>query len=96
MGIIVILSMSYDMHSKNIDKCGENPQSAHRKTNYHTKCGKKSHKILSVQAIWNIFRGSQNYAITGATPTFSLTHHGSQNITNKMYVVEIWFLHREK
>ena len=39
----------YHTHSKNIDKCGENPQSAHRKTNYHTKCGKNWHKILSVQ-----------------------------------------------
>ena len=35
-------------HSKNIDKCGENPQSARRKPNYHTKCDKNSHKILSV------------------------------------------------
>ena len=45
MGIIAILSMLY---SKNIEKCGENPQSAHRKTNYHTKCGKNCHKILFV------------------------------------------------
>ena len=36
------------MHSKNIDKCGKNPQSARRKPNYHTKCGKNCHKILSV------------------------------------------------
>ena len=35
-------------HSKNIDKCGKNPQSARRKLNYHTKCGKNCHKILSV------------------------------------------------
>ena len=35
-------------HSKNIDKCGKNPQSARRKPNYHTKCGKNGHKILSV------------------------------------------------
>ena len=34
--------------SKNIDKCGKNPQSACRKPNYHTKCGKNCHKILSV------------------------------------------------
>ena len=37
--------MSY---SKNIDKCGKNPQSTRRKPNYHTKCGKNCHKILSV------------------------------------------------
>ena len=45
VGIITILSMSY---SKNIDKCGKNPQSARRKPNYYTKCGKNCHKILSV------------------------------------------------
>ena len=28
----------YHTHSKNIDKCGENLQSARRKPNYHTKC----------------------------------------------------------
>ena len=38
----------YHTHSKNIDKCGKNTQSAHRKSNYHTKCGKNCHKILSV------------------------------------------------
>ena len=43
--IIAILSMSY---SKNIDKYGKNPQSAYRKSNYHTKCGKNCHKILSM------------------------------------------------
>ena len=36
--------------SKNIDKCGQNPQSVRRKSNYHTKCGKNGHKILSVYA----------------------------------------------
>ena len=39
----------YHTHSKNIDKCGKNPQSARRKPNYHNKCGKNCHKILSVQ-----------------------------------------------
>ena len=29
-------------------KCGKNPQSARRKRNYHTKCDKNCHKILSV------------------------------------------------
>ena len=38
----------YHTHSKKI-QWGENPQSAHRKTNYHTKCGKNCHKIFSVQ-----------------------------------------------
>ena len=38
----------YHTHSKNIDKCGKNPQIARRKPNYHTKCGKNCHKILSV------------------------------------------------
>ena len=38
----------YHTHSQNIDKCGGNPHSAQRKTNYHTKCGKNCHKILSV------------------------------------------------
>ena len=36
------------MHSKNIDKCGKNLQSARREPNYHTKCGENRHKILSV------------------------------------------------
>ena len=36
------------MHNKNIDKCGKSPQSARSKPNYHTKCGKNCHKILSV------------------------------------------------
>ena len=31
-----------------MDKCGKNPQSARRKLNYHTKCDKNCHKILSV------------------------------------------------
>ena len=39
----------YHTHSKNIDKYGKNPQSARRKPNYHTTCGKNCHKILSVQ-----------------------------------------------
>ena len=53
MGIISILSMSYinHTHNKNIYKCGKNPQSARRKSNYHTKCGKNCHKILSVYNI---------------------------------------------
>ena len=28
----------YQAHSKNLDKCGKNPESARRKPNYHTKC----------------------------------------------------------
>ena len=52
VGIIAILSMSYittqHRQDKNIDKCGKNPQSACRKPNYHTECGKNCHKILSV------------------------------------------------
>ena len=50
VGIIAILSMSYinTRVVKNIDKCGKNPQSARRKPNYHTTCGKNCHKILSV------------------------------------------------
>ena len=36
------------MHSKLIDKCGKNPQSARIKLNYHTKCSKNCHKFLSV------------------------------------------------
>ena len=48
VGIIAILSMSYteNTHSENIDKCGKNPQSARRKPNDLTKCGKNCHKIL--------------------------------------------------
>ena len=42
------------MHSKNIDKCGKNPQSACRKPSYHTKCGKNCHKIISVCSISQI------------------------------------------
>ena len=38
---------NYHTHSKNIDKCGKNLESARRKPNYHTKCGKNCHKILS-------------------------------------------------
>ena len=38
----------YHTHSKNMGKCGKNPQSVRRKPNYHTKCGKNCHKILSV------------------------------------------------
>ena len=34
------------MHSNNIDKCGKSPQSARRKSNYHTKYGKSCYKIL--------------------------------------------------
>ena len=52
VGFIAILAriVYYHTHSKNIDKCGKNPQSARRKSNYHSKCGKNFHKILSV---WN-------------------------------------------
>ena len=49
VGIIAILSMSYiTTHIVKTDKCGKNPQSTRRKPNYHTKCGKNCHKILSV------------------------------------------------
>ena len=49
VGISAILSMSYiTTRIVKTDKCGENPQSARRKPNYHTKCGKNCHKILSV------------------------------------------------
>ena len=44
----VCCTIYYHTHSENIDKCGKNPQSARRKTNYHTKCDKNCHKILSV------------------------------------------------
>ena len=47
VGIIAILSMSYTP-SKNIDKYGKNPQSAHIKSNCHTTCDMNCHKILSV------------------------------------------------
>ena len=40
----------YHTHSKNLGRCGKNPQSARRKPNYHTTCGKNCHKILSVQS----------------------------------------------
>ena len=50
VGIIATLRMYYQTHSKNIDKRGENSQSARRKPNYRTKCGKNCHKILSVDA----------------------------------------------
>ena len=36
----------YHTTSKNIEKCGKNLQSARRKPNYHTRCGKNCHKIL--------------------------------------------------
>ena len=56
VGIIAILSMPYHMHSKNIDRRGKNPQSAHKKSNYHTRCGKNWHKILYVRnAIFAVF-----------------------------------------
>ena len=49
VGIIAILSMSYiTTRIVKTDKCGKNPQSARRKQNYHTSCGKNFHKILSV------------------------------------------------
>ena len=37
------------MHSKNLEKCGKNYQSARRKPNYYTKCDNNYHKILAVQ-----------------------------------------------
>ena len=49
----------YHTHSKNLDKCGKNPQSARRKPNYHTKCGKNCHKILSVHG-WESKFGTKN------------------------------------
>ena len=49
VGIIAILSISYiTTRTVKTYKCGENPQNARRKPNYHTKCGKNCHKILSV------------------------------------------------
>ena len=70
MGIIVILSMSYinTRIVKNIDKCGKNPQSAHRKTNYHTKCGKNCHKILYVYSVSIAFQTSPFFPATGSLP----------------------------
>ena len=52
------------MHSKNIDKCGENPQSACRKSDYHTKYGKNCHKILSVKVEEDLFASYTFYKIT--------------------------------
>ena len=47
--VIAILSMSYiTTRIVKTDKCGKNPQSARRKPNYHTKCDKNCHEILSV------------------------------------------------
>ena len=47
--IIAILGMSYiNTRMVKTDKCGKNPQSACRKPNYHTTCGKNCHKILCV------------------------------------------------
>ena len=52
VGIIAILSMScITARIVKTDKCGENPQSARRKPNYNTKCGKNCHKILSVYTL---------------------------------------------
>ena len=50
VGIIAILSMSYIATRivKNIDKCGKNPQSARRKSNYHTKCDTSTYVIHPV------------------------------------------------
>ena len=51
VGIIAIRRtyvIYYHTHSKNIVKYGENPQSARIGSNYHTKCGKNCHEILSV------------------------------------------------
>ena len=49
-GQAAILSISYITTRivKTYNKCGKNPQSARRKPNYHTRCGKNCHKILSV------------------------------------------------
>ena len=52
VGIIAILSMSY---SKNIDKGVKNLHNARRKPNYHTKCDKNCHKILSMYTGFIIF-----------------------------------------
>ena len=47
--IIAILSMSYiTTRIVKSSKCGKNPQSACRKPNYYTSCGKNCDKILSV------------------------------------------------
>ena len=52
MVIIAIFSMSYiTTRIVKIDKGGKNPQSACRKSNYHTKCGKNCHKSLSVKVL---------------------------------------------
>ena len=49
VGVIAIFSMSYiTTRIVKTDKCGKNSQSARRKSNYHTKCGKNCHKILFV------------------------------------------------
>ena len=48
----------YYTHSKNIDKCGKNPQSARRKPNYHTRCGKNCHKVFFV---WNGYSFNKLY-----------------------------------
>ena len=50
VGIIAMLSMSYITTCivQTNTKYGKNHQSAHRKPNYHTKCSKNCHEILSV------------------------------------------------
>ena len=48
VGIIAILIVSVSYITTRIvktDKCGENPQSARRKPNYHTKYDRESWKI---------------------------------------------------
>ena len=59
VGIITVY-VYYHTHSKNIDKCGNNPQSASRKPTYHTKCGKNCHNILSVYKTNQIMRKMDN------------------------------------
>ena len=56
-GIIAILSMSYikNTHSKNIDKCGKNPQTARRKPNYQTLSVVKIAIKISLCALKSIF-----------------------------------------
>ena len=89
VGIIAIVSMSYTdtyTHSKNIDECGKNPQSVRRKSNYHTKCGKNCHKILSVWRdkilrIWRAMIYSMSYM------DFDISHV-LQRITYELHYID--------
>ena len=51
VGIIAIVKTHT---SKNIHKCSKNPQSARRKLNYHTKCGRLSVTENSISKIEEI------------------------------------------